>query len=411
MLAAKWCWVALLAYVTLISADWLMWWLAGQSGMPPSGEESLFFDVLAPGLVCLVLVVYAVWRVGAFDPRLHKEYGAWLAQTPWSTRRPLPLGPIGPTAWDVLAIGAVVLWLWYFHGVDPRIPVVLTLIAFELPMLMVCGRWLAMGVVAVLPCVLYPHLSLTAGTALLAVALPVMVWGSRRELAKFPFADEMWRRPPIDALRQAASESIGWPWDRVGPVYEKPRAGWSWWAWAPPWCRHWPWLLLLAWYLLAVFGTICLLVALDMPFAYRHGVRVSDAGGWSHAVAFMFPTIVGVIAVNRYHRRRTPPMPLLSRLLTGWWWVPGWDVLYRGPLLSVLIGWSAGWALLAVDAPLPWAVSGLLVVTLLPVLTVGPDLERWRYTGHFGHHRGKPTEEEQPEKKKEAKKIEIKLPS
>src|SRR5262249_4966554 len=59
-------------------------------------------------------VSYAVWRVQAYHPLYQPAYQTWLAATPWTSRQPLPLGPVHLVPQDVLLVGAAVLLGWLY---------------------------------------------------------------------------------------------------------------------------------------------------------------------------------------------------------------------------------------------------------------------------------------------------------
>src|SRR5262249_52085445 len=55
---------------------------------------------------------YAAWRVQAYHPLYLPPYQTGLAGTPWTSRQPLPLGPVHLVPQDVLLVAAVVLSAW-----------------------------------------------------------------------------------------------------------------------------------------------------------------------------------------------------------------------------------------------------------------------------------------------------------
>ncbi len=64
-----------------------------------------------PGAFILVLavVLHGVSRVVWFHPIWQNDYRAWLKRTPWTSRKPLPLGPIGLVWEDALVVGPLLL--------------------------------------------------------------------------------------------------------------------------------------------------------------------------------------------------------------------------------------------------------------------------------------------------------------
>src|SRR6266852_3804842 len=73
---------------------WVQWvW-----GVQPPHE-------LGDSLLHLAALVYSVHRVISFHPVFNSAYQNWLAATPWTSRNPLPVGPIHLVIQDALVLG------------------------------------------------------------------------------------------------------------------------------------------------------------------------------------------------------------------------------------------------------------------------------------------------------------------
>ena len=68
--------------------------------------------VIILGFVAFCTGLYAGYRGCAFHPALHPGYYQWLIGTPWTSRKPLPLGPIHLAWQDVLIVGVAVGLAW-----------------------------------------------------------------------------------------------------------------------------------------------------------------------------------------------------------------------------------------------------------------------------------------------------------
>src|SRR5262249_22256928 len=73
------------------------------------------FPEYRPGAVVLwpAAAMDGLHRVGTFHP-LGTDYGRWLATTPWTSRKPLPLGPVHLAGQDALLLLLVLAATWPF---------------------------------------------------------------------------------------------------------------------------------------------------------------------------------------------------------------------------------------------------------------------------------------------------------
>ena len=60
---------------------------------------------IRPGRCCLIAgaVLLGFYRVIAFHPYFRADYLRWLKSTPWTVRKPLPVGPVELVPEDGLA--------------------------------------------------------------------------------------------------------------------------------------------------------------------------------------------------------------------------------------------------------------------------------------------------------------------
>ena len=164
------------------------------------------------------MAAYGVFRVAAFHPVFRPKYRGWLEQTPWTSRKPLPLGPIHLVWQDVLVLGIVVLAL---HGTP--LGRVWASWAFLLAYLGTLGVsfWLTgpwwmgylvlFGLGLAVRLVVEPLVALAALVPIYAIAM----LGRNMALARFPWHEskivEAMRRQfrPNSATRRKST--LGWP--------------------------------------------------------------------------------------------------------------------------------------------------------------------------------------------------------
>ena len=116
------------------------WWL---TTLPDFKDVAMFrWLVIGLGVAC-----YVAYRV-SFHPIYRGEYRTWLANTPWTAEKPLPLGPVHLLPQD-LAVLAIFVLLLHTIGEPPLLLIFGFLFAYQLAMavtLLVTGdRWPAYG--------------------------------------------------------------------------------------------------------------------------------------------------------------------------------------------------------------------------------------------------------------------------
>ena len=320
-------------------------------------------DVVHPGITLarFAAFFYGMFRVRTFHPALRPEYRSWLERTPWTSRKPLPAGPVALVWGDVLALGGIAAAV-AGRGL-PEVMAALSLALFGYLTLLastlfatetrVWGFMVAFGVGLAIR--LWPD---RPACLAISIACYIAGWvGLRSSLAKFP-----WPNLPVVAPTQAAGSALilscGWPFDQLCPKRPNVRrtevdrvilsllSGWYFWA---------------AESVLADFG---------LPFGMLRTIFVQ----------LLLMMVVSRIAL--YIQGYSAPIGLAGRIRSFRWIIPGYDQVFIAPLCTALIGLLAldrfrppG---LAEELALPIAISAALLVTL----TAGPDLERWQLTGN-----------------------------
>ena len=362
--------------------------------LPPSADFVQDFAQFRRGslvaLFGLACISYGVCRVFVFHPFARTEYGRWLQSMPWTSRKPLPLGPVHLVWQDVVvfvALGLLGMWglkLPWFA------PLLLLLLPYLLCMTLALGSTgehalcyaLAFGFGFLILFSEHPTV-----VSVLALALyPLAFIGLHRSLKRFPWevegdaakagiyaADLTSGRdttPALGSLSQrvqnqllsdlgtqtARMKRIGWPFDKLNP--QESLSAMS--------RMHGVLIsLLVGWYLYSFNG-------------------IPGVGEWDKGTVWGLRIVTGFLALARvgaYCGGYSPPIGFLGRILTGRWIIPGYDCVFVAPLCAVLTSFIAPIVLRSFGLPLGIAipVSASLVATM--VLTMGPTLPRWRLTG------------------------------
>ena len=335
---------------------WLRWWM--------NVREVADFLRIRDVIVGACCATYGSFRVLAFHPLARPAYFRWLEQTPWTSRKPLMLGPIHLVVQDVVVLSVAVLMV---HGSPARLimPPMAFLGAYLFFLWLSCcttgqtwiGYLLAFGLgLAVRLVTSWPMAACALG-----LLYPLAWLGLQRSLARFPWKAEAWweesfaqaivdREKPIGAV-------LGWPFTSIGP--KEP----------------------------------------DRPLSYRNGVLISLLiGSWMYALGSRLPPdqlSVGLLTatyrgaasafilgrVLMYCRCCWPPISLCGRLATLRWIIPGYDQVFVAPICAALIAIFAPWGLSLVGVPGEIALPICLSAVVGVVLNMGPTLRRWQLTG------------------------------
>lgn len=331
---------------------------------------------LAPGEFVLLFgdrylryigAAYGVFRVISLHPFYRPGYRAWLERTPWTSARPLPIGPVALVWEDAVVQIVLVLLALTVPGCDPVRVVALTLFGYLAALALTMAPTgepsyaylVAFGLGLMVR--LFPRPEAMLGTG--AVVYVMAYVGLRRSLARFPWRlgwqEAITMNTPLERYIQShCPDPSGWPYDRLGPsTEERSRLG-----------RLDALLLsmLFGWWLFAV------------------EVLVPDRGSAIGLFAVLIPAGTFGLALSRlvlYTQGYVSPVSFWGRLWTFRWIVRGYDQVFIGPLctlaicpLSIALFHRLGWDPLAF---LPVTAAAVLFTAL----ATPPRLRRWRLTG------------------------------
>lgn len=369
--------LAVLFYAVTEFLDLLFEWYSRQPlfstrGLAVEQKASIY---LAP--------VYGLYRVWAFHPVLRPAYSAWLRSTPWTSRKPLPFGPVELVWQDVLLVGVLLVLHWPRMEMQSLYVLQAFFIAYlvalaSVEMLTGQKRWayaIGFGIGVMIFFWFHAGLCLAAAGATYVIGLI----GLRRSLAAFPWEDSVltkkWQQglSPI-IFRQGMlaargnQESLGWPYARLGPEFTgRPKVSVS---------DAVLLALLAGWWFYALFDLVSSLS--------KVGVRSGPEAAHGFALLiYSFVVFLGLIGrILLYCSGYAPPITLLGRLAHGRLIIPDYDRVFVAPLLVVLIAVVAVYLVFLTHMHAGIVFSTTLALNVFVLLGVGPGLDTWRLTGN-----------------------------
>ncbi len=324
-------------------------------------------------LTTFVLIIaatcYAVWRAAGFHPLFNPQYSKWLAATPWTSLKPLPLGPVHLVAQDVLILGSAVLAAWFYGDAWALYVPALFLGSYAAILggtLFFTGEWpwgYAVTFQLGLLVLLWDDLLVCTCGALVTCAVANL--GLRRSLTRFPWDVKWYREMKGTWLSRNSSESIdcgslGWPFGKLAPKI-------------PGHEFHIPWHQ--AFLIGLSVGWVFFVAASRIPAPEERRKFLSAI--WAF-VLLLGPSF-RLIRYTIYHR---PPISFLGRLATGRWIIPGYDRILVAPLLALAFGVALVPICFQVGLDSLLAYPMAIGTFLFICLGMGPSLETWRLTGN-----------------------------
>jgi hypothetical protein len=327
-------------------------------------EADVAFAKAPPIILIVAAVYYGFHRLRGFHPAFREEYRQWLWLTPWTPSKALPLGPVDLVGADVVLLGAAVAAAWPFYGFASSLLILKAFLAAYSAALLVAllrtgervtayAVWFGLGAMVLLRA----SESLFFLTA--AATYGIGLVGFRRSLARFPWSYN------TAAMREYVQFHVypgaynrlvfGWPFAALTPssVYATLRR-----------FQDTAVALLCGWSLYAA-GSL-------LPEEPRVMLYLVPVG-----VAF-YGALVRLAVYHVFDLR--PPISLAGRVSTGRWVIPAYDRVFVAPLLAIALG------ILAPVSQVWWPVAedlgaaAGLSLTLLALLTLGPDRRTWMLT-------------------------------
>lgn len=345
--------------------DSLYLWVRYGLQLPAATEPFTHVRSIVIGIAC---AVYGLFRAQAFHPLSRPEYRKWLELTPWTVRKPLPLGPIHLVAQDIVVVG---LLLAFLHTLGPINWHLASAFLFAY-LLSLCAslsatgeRWTAyvllFGLGAAVRLLPDPLVAL----ACLGLLYPIAYRALLRSLARFPWDLPWWwdsweahqaRLKPAARNHPQLQSRLGWPFDLLQPSPPKERIS-------------------------LLEGNVIGLLAGWWAYAI-FAVAREEAYGFLTAALYLAPVQTCLIGrVMQYCACYWPPISLWGRIWTGRWIIPGYDTVLVAPILAAVaaVGVPLGLWMLGVPIPILFPVS--LAAVLSITLCLPPTLKDWQLTG------------------------------
>jgi hypothetical protein len=323
-------------------------------------------------MLCGAAAVYAAFRLVRFHPACYPGYAGWLRLTPWTSDRPLPLGPVHPGWQDAIVLAVIAVIANWHAGLDPALPVIIYSLVWLTGMtllLVITRAWGACLILGFLwPAIFLPRMQGWSMGFLVAAIVATIASGYRASLCSFPWEYLMNPQRPnasgilgvqIDVtpggLEQSGTPSLrnaGWPNQALAPeIRSKP---------IPPPATLW-FSVLLGWW------AYCLIVATDMPPL--------------PAVILIFTIFTAAFRVLIYCSQVAPPFHVFGRIASGKFIVPGFDNVFVTPLVAVLVA-LAGGIIIGHSGRFYASVEAIVIGLIwLVLLSGGPTLRTWLLTG------------------------------
>ena len=318
---------------------------------------------------------YALYRLGRFHPACNSSYATWLKTSPWTPRKPLPLGPVHPVWQDAVVLGVITAFArWHAH-VDPALPVIvfgLVYLAAMTLLLAVTRTWI--------PCLLLgfiwpaPSLPVLRGwpTVGIIAALVAVIWyGHWKSLRAFPWKRTEPNPPEPERVNQrqsgmdmqiridipsnnsaARSAKLGWPFLRLSPKVECVPVSSS-----------------TSFFVSVLFGwwTYCAIVGLEIES--------------SPAAILLFAMFAAVARFAMYCSGLGPSFNLWGRLASGRIIVPGFDHVVVTPLVVLALAIAGGVAVRHSGSWYPATSAFVVGLLCFALLAEGPTMRKWILTG------------------------------
>lgn len=368
--AIRWLWMVLprgwaVALFLVFYAMHEALWLLVSSGRE-TGDAADQLWVQRNILVAGACAAYGLFRAVAFHPLFRPEYCKWLELTPWTSRKPLPAGPIHWVLQDAVVLAIFVALL---HTGDPVVLQVLAAFAIGYQVALAVSlwptglRWRCYAILFFLGAAIWTIQNPPVALAVTVVAYPFTYLSLLRSLERFPWQLPEWlpkfqfKPNATREDRKAIQKGLGWPYDVLQPVRSKIGIDYSDGAAVS---------LLLGWWVYAITANI--------PADKQVGMHVAGVMAISYA---------SLCRVAAYCSNHWWPISLWGRLRTGRWIIPRYDRILVAPSLAVLIQVLGPTCLQSahVDVAVAIAISVALAASVL--LNMGPALAEWQLTG--GH--------------------------
>ena len=311
------------------------------------------------------LLVYGAYRVLAFHPFYRAAYRKWLETTPWTWRKPLPVGPVYPVIEDVLIVSAMSAPAWYFGDFE-------FLATFSLPLgaylMTLCGTFRTTGAWGFhVPVAIIVGLALRlwdqpawaySGAILLALVFGLV--GLGRSLKRWPWNLGTKEFDPAKLetmMGEGLTNQLGWPYDRLGPRHDGP----------------------ITWR--ATADTLFFCVVIAWWFYAFLGLTPDGARGPIAIMVMMYVMLFSLVyRISHYMIGYASPLGLFGRIARLSPIIPSYDQVFVAPITAIVAVTLGPWMLGRAGMRWDSIASISMGVALMALFLGGPDRRRWQLT-------------------------------
>jgi hypothetical protein len=318
-----------------------------------------------PGAVLLFAasVGHGISRVVGFHPIWQPGYRIWLESTPWTHRKPLPLGGVDLRWEDLLILASFIL----LSALLPKPRAMSLLCAFLLGHLFALtatlwltrvrtiGYFTAGGLGLAVWLWPQPIACLVASTVVYLIAYEG-VW---RGLEQFPWKPRKFVRLNTDLTNLSwHEEPCGWPYDRIMRETLINRG------------------------ISRIDAVLCCVIAIWWLFVLTSFIADPLGRLGFLTVTFLFLVMICFCArLFLYIQGYQSPITIWGRIWTFRWIIPSYDRVFLAPICTILAGLSTFAVLQAGDVPRDVCAIVATGVTAMTALLSPPRLRKWRLTG------------------------------
>jgi hypothetical protein len=333
--------------------------------LPPMNADVQDIFKVRDSVLIMAATCYGIWRVAAFHPFYRPAYAEWLKQTPWTSRNPLPAGPIHLVIQD-LVVAAVFVAAMHSSALPRQwIPVAILVghsMAAGLAVFWTGPRAIAYTIGTLLGLLVLVLKDLKMALVVAISTSLVAHGGIRASRDRFP-----WEMPEavarfflglIGRKAEMPKRVIGYPYDGLSPQPPEPTL---------PLADGIALSLLPAWWNFAANANLS---------------NDDDVAGLGTLCMYV---LLGLIARRSvvYLINCRPPISLWGRIMTGRWIIPGYDRALLAPLVAPIVGIGLLAFGIRSEVPLKFVVPACIAAVLLVTLNMGPSLRTWRLTGAY----------------------------
>lgn len=336
------------------------------------GDEEIVRSALEPflrierALPIVACVIYGFVRAERFHPACKARYRQWLALTPWTPDKPLPLGPVALTWPDALFAVFATLCFYGTAGMAGDLmwillPAGVLLTAYlvgALLWLFATGRREGLVVTWGLAVLFLPGVPFVWLSALVVGLYLLSYRAYRMSLPAFPWGLDDAKKPKAVG---------GWPLGFVGPSQGEPESR------GARLLGRWRVAALAGWWIFCVLSRMNEEGALALP-PTRENVLVICAAIGEFVALIRWVTYCGF-----YHS----PISLWGRLRTGRLIIPGYDRVLVPIAIVAAVGIALPVFLYALGASVPLGAAVCACIIFGLAVSLPPSMIEWRTTGKY----------------------------